>query len=74
MAQAQIDRKKLELLETGNKRSIGIQTGTYYSSIYKENVMSFVLSNSKSFIINKDSFNALKEIFPIADRFFKNGN
>jgi len=42
----------------------------YYSTVYKENVLAFCLSSSKSFIVNKTSWKLFKKLIPIIDNFF----
>jgi hypothetical protein len=67
-----------------NFRTIGIQTGiddelffyltnkksarVYFSSVYKQTVLSFNLGNSKNFIIDKNSWLILKNNFEEIDR------
>ena len=44
----------------------------YYSQVYKENVFSFNLSSSKSFIMNKRNWNKFKQLLPLIQNFFDN--
>ena len=41
----------------------------YYSNIYKEKVVSFNISTSKSFIINREIWGQMKKILPKIDNF-----
>ena len=43
----------------------------YYSTVYKENVLAFCLSSSKSFIVNKTSWKLFKRIIPVVEDFFQ---
>jgi CTP:phosphocholine cytidylyltransferase-like protein len=85
MAQAMIVEEKLKYLKR-DSRSIGIQTGVdnemyfyltnkisarvYYSTVYKQTVISFNLGNSKSFIIDHTSWSILKNNFEEIDKRF----
>ena len=42
----------------------------YYSQVYKENVLSFNLSSSKSFIMNHKIWEQFKKLIPIIEQFF----
>ena len=41
----------------------------YYSNIYKKKVVSFNISTSKSFIINREIWGQMKKILPKIDNF-----
>ena len=43
----------------------------YYSNIYKEKVVSFNISTSKSFIINKEIWSHLKKLLLTIDNYLK---
>jgi 3-hydroxy-3-methylglutaryl CoA synthase len=43
----------------------------YYSNIYKEKVVSFNISTSKSFIINKEIWSHMRKLLPIIDNHLK---
>ena len=82
MAQAQIDRRKIMKdvsVQTGsenidilyylpNKKSIRI----YHSNVYKERVISFNISSSKGFIMNKDNWKQFVKILPQLHNSMKN--
>ena len=44
----------------------------YESPVYKENVISFKISENKSFILNNESWTFFVDLFPIINQFFKN--
>jgi len=43
----------------------------YYSNIYKEKVVSFNISTSKSFIINKEIWSHMRKLLPTIDNHLK---
>ena len=43
----------------------------YYSNIYKEKVVSFNISTSKSFIINKEIWSHMRKLLPTIDNYLK---
>lgn len=80
MAQAMIEqRKKNAFSQTGsddgqifyltNNKNIRL----YFSTVYKERVLSFNLSSSKSFILNKQSWRKFRKLIPLIEDFFDNG-
>jgi hypothetical protein len=46
----------------------------YHSPIYKGKVIGLYISEAKSFIFERQSWKAFKELIPIFDNFFKDGN
>ena len=42
----------------------------YKSPVYKENIISFIISDSKSFIFDKKSWTHFVNLIPIIDNFF----
>jgi hypothetical protein len=42
----------------------------YFSNVYKENVLAFCLSSSKSFIINRQQWKLFRKLIPIIEDFF----
>ncbi len=52
----------------------GKEVRLHYSSIYKKRVLSLVLQSGKSFIIDRNSWQSLKDLSQTIDQFFKNGN
>jgi hypothetical protein len=43
----------------------------YYSNIYKEKVVSFNISTSKSFIVNKEIWSHMRKLLPTIDNHLK---
>lgn len=89
MAQAAIDQSKKNRTKTStwgiqtesdnmNEMSTLLANGKevrlHYSSIYKKRVLSLVLQSGKSFIIDRNSWQSLKDLTQTIDQFFKNGN
>jgi hypothetical protein len=83
MAQAMVDKRRNICtkdvgIQTGNDDEDIIyplpnnkMIRLYYSPVYKERVVSFNISTSKSFIINKDIWNHIKKILPKIDHYLQ---
>ena len=86
MTQATVDLYKQYVKSITKKRSIAIQTGDdnehefyladkkivklYFSPVYKERVISFNLSSSKSFIMNKAVWYQFRKLVNTIDSYF----
>ena len=85
MTQAQINQQKqfqqtlassskTTQTEFGNEKVFLLESNKilklYYSNVYKENVLAFCISNSKSFLINKKTWKKFRKLIPIIEEFF----
>ena len=86
MAQAQIDQHKQFLpkllstskatqTELGSEKVFLLENNKlvklYYSNVYKENVLAFCISNSKSFLINKKTWKKFRQLIPLIEESFE---
>lgn len=77
MAQAMIDIKKNNSTQTGEEARIYFiddskSVKLYYSSVYKEKVVSLNLSSSKSFIFTGRSWKKFRKLLPIIEDYLEN--
>jgi len=85
MTQAQIDLHKQLIpklanlsqatqTESGNEKVFLLESNKiiklYYSNVYKEIVLAFCISNSKSFLINKKTWKKFRKIIPVIEEAF----
>jgi len=80
MAQAMIDAKKTNSSsQTGEESQVyyiddSKSVKLYYSTVYKEKVVSLNLSSSKSFIFTKRNWKKFRKLIPQIEDFYENEN
>ncbi len=60
------DSQSKQSFKLANRKQVKL----YTSPVFKENIISFEISDSKSFILNNTSWTFFENIFPTIDQFF----